>query len=73
MQTRKGFRLHYFWLYFVYQNFQNGYFQISLFSILLGYLWEMDACSLLAKQTLSDLVGKGANSLIINFKQVLFS
>ena len=23
----------YFWLYFIYQNFQNGYFRISLFTI----------------------------------------
>ena len=30
---RKDFRFHYFWLYFVYQNFQNGYFQISIFRI----------------------------------------
>ena len=35
VETRKNFRFHYFWLYFVYQNFQNGYFRISLFSILL--------------------------------------
>ena len=34
VETRKDFRFHYFWLYFVYQNFQNGYFRISLFSIL---------------------------------------
>ena len=27
------FIIHYFWLYFVYQNFQNEYFRISLFSI----------------------------------------
>ena len=33
-ETRKDFRFHYFWLYFVYQNFQNGYFWVSLFSIL---------------------------------------
>ena len=32
---RKDFRFHYFWLYFVYQNLQNGYFWISLFSVLL--------------------------------------
>ena len=31
----------------------------------------INACSLLAKQTLSDLVGKGASSLIITFKQVI--
>ena len=30
---RKDFRFCYFWLYFVYQNFQNGYFRISLRTI----------------------------------------
>ena len=34
VETRKYFRFYYFWLYFVYQNFQNGYFQISLLVIL---------------------------------------
>ena len=29
---RKDFRFYYFWLYFVYQNFQNGYFWISVFT-----------------------------------------
>ena len=29
-----------------------------------------NACSLLAKQKLSDLVGKGHSSLIVNFEQV---
>ena len=33
VETRKDFRFYYFWLYFVYQNFQNGYFRISLFAI----------------------------------------
>ena len=32
-----------------------------------------DACSLIAKQTLSDLVGKRAKSLIINFEQAIKS
>ena len=26
VETSKDFRFHYFWLYFVYQNFQNGFF-----------------------------------------------
>ena len=30
VETRREIRVHYFWLYFAYQNFQNG------------YLWEMD-------------------------------
>ena len=30
----KDFRFYYFWWYFVFQNFQNGYFQISLCTIL---------------------------------------
>ena len=33
VETRRDLRFHYFWLYFVYQNFQNGYIWISLFSI----------------------------------------
>ena len=32
-----------------------------------------DACSLLAKETLSDLVGESSSSLIINFEQVIKS
>ena len=32
---------------------------------------SIDACSLLAKQTFSDLVGEPASSLIINFEQVI--
>ena len=32
-----------------------------------------DACSLLAKQALSDLVGQRLNSLIINFEQFVKS
>ena len=31
----------------------------------------IDACSLLAKKTFSDLVGEPASSLIINFEQVI--
>ena len=31
VETRKDFRFYYLWLYFVYQNFQNRYFWISLF------------------------------------------
>ena len=34
VKMRKDFGFYCFWLYFVYQNFQNGYFRISLFSIL---------------------------------------
>ena len=34
VETRKDFRFYYFWLYFVYQNLQNGYFGISLLTIL---------------------------------------
>ena len=34
---------------------------------------ESDSCSLLAKQTLSNLVGQRPSSLIINFKQVIKS
>ena len=30
----KDFRFYYFWWYFVFQNFQNGYFRISLCTIL---------------------------------------
>ena len=33
VETRKDFRFCYFWLYFVYQNFQNGYFRIILLTI----------------------------------------
>ena len=33
VETRKDFRFCCFWLYFVYQNFQNGYFQIILLTI----------------------------------------
>ena len=32
-EMRKDFRFYYFWFYFVYQNFQNGYCWISLFSV----------------------------------------
>ena len=41
VETRKGFRFHYLWLYFVYQNFQNGYFRISLVSININSLNEL--------------------------------
>ena len=30
----KDFTFYYFWCYFVFQNFQNGYFRISLCTIL---------------------------------------
>ena len=32
-RTRKDFRFYYFWLYFVYQNFQNGYFRIKGYNL----------------------------------------
>ena len=35
--------------------------------------YTSDACSLLAKQTLSDLIGEPSGSLIINFEQVIRS
>ena len=30
---KKCFRFYYLWLYFVYQNLQNGYFWISLLNV----------------------------------------
>ena len=33
VKTSKEFKFYYFWLCFVYQNFQNGYFWIILFAI----------------------------------------
>ena len=33
VEARKDFRFYYFLLYCVYQNFQNGFFRISLFTI----------------------------------------
>ena len=34
VKTRNDFKFYYFWLYFVNQDFQNGYFRISLLTII---------------------------------------
>ena len=43
--TTRNFKFCYFWLYFVYQNFQNSYFRISLRTILFEAIygeWILD-------------------------------
>ena len=43
VETHKDFRFSYFWLYFVYQNFQNGYFLIillTIYSLINNFSWH---------------------------------
>ena len=65
VETRKDFRFYYFWLYFVYQNFHNGYFRISLFTILFEVICgksilqnsqeNASACNFIKKETLAQV------------------
>ena len=52
------------------ENFPGGGFSQNRVRQNTAVKTAINACSLLAKQTLSGLVGKRTSSLIINFKQV---